>query len=833
MDNVECSICKSSNDFPYNSLSTNIQLFEELKHKLTSCYNASILIKSSFYKIIKSSSPGVHTDNDQLWAGRVQEFLTHFENDQLERSHVCADLPPDFVQLLRMEKYFEKWQKINLKIEYVVATNSLILTGTLARIEIVTKQLDLLAARFLKETFQIGNHLVTFIFTFKEYIDNYLKDYYSNCVLLNKSNELDSITLLSLKANVAQKYFNLLTKTFKSETYHVPGDLHCLLESHEFKTFKTSQELLNMKQKQLSYLMIENLDKSLTYVGEQLLVSRLLNELKQFFDQYMVQSKYLKFSYEDMAFLKICVHDEIKKFFADLNRSKIKPVVEFQFELDKILNSIELFKLKITANSCDQEKIANFLNKLVQQKQTDKCELQHFDSQALVNLNHLELMSQCVILTPIHETMLHVKPNTFSVFYDNIEILVTSGQANRVDAVVVCVDKLLNPNTHFNLDMTMQNELEHIKKQNNIDGQVYVTPAGELNTFKYVLFAVLTLSGDEVKDEENFELHLSNCVFNSLTESDLLSDCQSIAFAWHDSLGPFYDTDAITIIVVNTILDYLSKARNCSLKQIILAEPFHQQSFINFLTEKSQMPYSPIRLRKELIEENECSNGIFKLISNAKYKLNQARAGLEKLADDSTSNEVIENEYFKEIDPKTQSLIENECTNEHTRFKWDQNKLHIRGLHKNVTKSMSGVMKIITNHALIQQRHTAAQLTQLQNKAIQLPPHWNTEQEMCLIELNPTSDEFLATLNYYKNQGLPVQRVVSIQRVQNKHLYFQYKIYKEKLEKLYGNANEHTLFHGTAEACVNEIWTNGFNRNHASKSKTCIHCIKIHIIIIK
>ena len=152
MDDVECSICKSSNEFPYNTLSSNIQMFDELKNKLNSCYNASILIKSSFYKIIKST-PGI---DNQLWLAKVQEFLAHFENEQLERSHVCKDLSPDFIQLLEMEKYFEKWKKINFKIEYAAVTNSLIITGTWVRIEIVTKQLDLLATRFQKETFQIG-----------------------------------------------------------------------------------------------------------------------------------------------------------------------------------------------------------------------------------------------------------------------------------------------------------------------------------------------------------------------------------------------------------------------------------------------------------------------------------------------------------------------------------------------------------------------------------------------------------------------------------------------------------------------------------------------------
>lgn len=107
---------------------------------------------------------------------------------------------------------------------------------------------------------------------------------------------------------------------------------------------------------------------------------------------------------------------------------------------------------------------------------------------------------------------------------------------------------------------------------------------------------------------------------------------------------------------------------------------------------------------------------------------------------------------------------------------------------------------------------------------IECPLNWEPSKQMDLIDLAISSQEYKTVLQLLTNKGLGanlLKKVISIHRIQNRHLYVQYKSFKLELEKLYQNAQiEHTLFHGTSEDSVESIWKTGFNRSYAGKNAT-------------
>ncbi len=112
------------------------------------------------------------------------------------------------------------------------------------------------------------------------------------------------------------------------------------------------------------------------------------------------------------------------------------------------------------------------------------------------------------------------------------------------------------------------------------------------------------------------------------------------------------------------------------------------------------------------------------------------------------------------------------------------------------------------------------------NTTIRFPETWTQNKELDLIDLDKNSKEFKEVLNQIENSGFSIssnhfQRVVSIQRIQNKRLFIQYQTHKEEFCKKYASITyERTLFHGTNEDCVEKIWKNGFNRSYAGKNAT-------------
>lgn len=121
--------------------------------------------------------------------------------------------------------------------------------------------------------------------------------------------------------------------------------------------------------------------------------------------------------------------------------------------------------------------------------------------------------------------------------------------------------------------------------------------------------------------------------------------------------------------------------------------------------------------------------------------------------------------------------------------------------------------------------------TQIQRKNVEqssikfsFPSNWDPSKGDNLISLKSTDNEFQTVLNELLNRGLKniMKKVVSIQRVQNTHLYIQYLNFKKETERKYPKNQqiEKTLFHGTNEDCIESIWNNGFNRSYAGKNAT-------------
>lgn len=112
------------------------------------------------------------------------------------------------------------------------------------------------------------------------------------------------------------------------------------------------------------------------------------------------------------------------------------------------------------------------------------------------------------------------------------------------------------------------------------------------------------------------------------------------------------------------------------------------------------------------------------------------------------------------------------------------------------------------------------------NTTIRFPETWTQNKELDLIDLDKNNKEFKEVLKQIENSGFSIssnhfQRVVSIQRIQNKRLFIQYQTHKEEFCKKYASITyERTLFHGTNEDCVEKIWKNGFNRSYAGKNAT-------------
>lgn len=87
------------------------------------------------------------------------------------------------------------------------------------------------------------------------------------------------------------------------------------------------------------------------------------------------------------------------------------------------------------------------------------------------------------------------------------------------------------------------------------------------------------------------------------------------------------------------------------------------------------------------------------------------------------------------------------------------------------------------------------------------------EATVHLFNLTSGSVEYQTVLNLFQSTG-GRGNILKIERIQNPHLYKQYVVRKQKMDKdNTGMNNERQLFHGTAEKNVTDINTTGFNRS--------------------
>ncbi|XP_031574899.1 uncharacterized protein LOC116308576 [Actinia tenebrosa] len=106
-------------------------------------------------------------------------------------------------------------------------------------------------------------------------------------------------------------------------------------------------------------------------------------------------------------------------------------------------------------------------------------------------------------------------------------------------------------------------------------------------------------------------------------------------------------------------------------------------------------------------------------------------------------------------------------------------------------------------------------------KGVTLPKDWcpmprdSSGKEVTVHRFNLAngSAEYQKVHNLFQSTG-GRGNILKIERIQNPHLYLQYMVHKQKMDKdNTGMNNEQQLFHGTAEKNVNDINTTGFNRS--------------------
>ena len=101
-------------------------------------------------------------------------------------------------------------------------------------------------------------------------------------------------------------------------------------------------------------------------------------------------------------------------------------------------------------------------------------------------------------------------------------------------------------------------------------------------------------------------------------------------------------------------------------------------------------------------------------------------------------------------------------------------------------------------------------------KGTSFPSTWapmpRPDMEVHTVTLAPVSSEYQSVLSKFQAtaRGMHIQK---IERIQNPHLYKQYMVRKQKMDKDNGGNNERQLFHGTDARNISAINTQGFNRS--------------------
>lgn len=90
----------------------------------------------------------------------------------------------------------------------------------------------------------------------------------------------------------------------------------------------------------------------------------------------------------------------------------------------------------------------------------------------------------------------------------------------------------------------------------------------------------------------------------------------------------------------------------------------------------------------------------------------------------------------------------------------------------------------------------------------------------CLEQEVDSGDEICNFLRVQFQQARRNIKILKILRVQNQHLYSQYKGRQGALHEKNGRDSQQMLWHGTSEDCVDKIINNGFNRSYCGRNGT-------------
>ncbi|XP_040214242.1 protein mono-ADP-ribosyltransferase PARP14-like isoform X2 [Rana temporaria] len=108
------------------------------------------------------------------------------------------------------------------------------------------------------------------------------------------------------------------------------------------------------------------------------------------------------------------------------------------------------------------------------------------------------------------------------------------------------------------------------------------------------------------------------------------------------------------------------------------------------------------------------------------------------------------------------------------------------------------------------------------HEKLDVPQNWDTmnNENMKVVPLGAGSQEFMDVDAQFK-RTCPM-RIIKIERIQNRHLWINYKIKKQSIDDKNGSTtNEKQLFHGLDSNTVNSVNHNGFNRSYAGKNAAC------------
>ncbi|KAE8581718.1 hypothetical protein XENTR_v10024917 [Xenopus tropicalis] len=107
-------------------------------------------------------------------------------------------------------------------------------------------------------------------------------------------------------------------------------------------------------------------------------------------------------------------------------------------------------------------------------------------------------------------------------------------------------------------------------------------------------------------------------------------------------------------------------------------------------------------------------------------------------------------------------------------------------------------------------------------ETMELPPDWDTmtNEQVKVVPLNPQTPEYRDVHGLFA-KSCPMT-IIKIERIQNKHLWFNYQIKKQSIDaKNQSATNEKQLFHGSDPNAIRNVNHNGFNRSYAGKNAAC------------